>query len=482
MEENFYKDEFEKFLQEQANNHKMFPSDKVWGNIHNKLHGDKNWPGLTVAALAFLAAIIAVSVYFSPKPNIFADKSAPVTNLDKNVSGTPLLSSVRNSGDRKPTNWSFNQKEKVDENTPVSSLPETVVKEKLSTETTVERTKRTNGRRLAVRRASTANEISVEENFEAAGTSRTDVVVEQVTINSAPISENNPAEKESAQTQKSKPVIVKDEHKAAVDEYLKQHPQDVPALTQNRKRALKNTFSYLVYITPSASFRRLREDADFLNQKFANTAGPVDLNYVADVNKIVRHTPGTGVEAGISFRYNITDKLKVATGFQFNVRQYSIEAFKSRTEVATIALQTSTGVDSVTKYSFYRTTNGYASAQLINRYYQLSVPIGLEWEVVGSRNVALNIAASVQPTYIVNRNAYLISTNFKNYAESGGMLRNWNINTSIEAFVNFKSGDFKWQLGPQLRFQNLPTFIKAYPIKEHLMDYGLKIGVSKTIQ
>ena len=117
----------------------------------------------------------------------------------------------------------------------------------------------------------------------------------------------------------------------------------------------------------------------------------------------------------------------------------------------------------------------------MNRYYQLSLPIGIEWEILGNKLIQLNVAGTIQPTYLLNRNAYLLSTNFKNYTESPEMIRKWNINSNIEAFLSLKAGTFKWQLGPQLRYQPYSTFIPQYSIKEHLLDYGIKLGLSKSI-
>ena len=249
-----------------------------------------------------------------------------------------------------------------------------------------------------------------------------------------------------------------------MDEFLKQHPT---AKAQNNitSNKLRNRWSYKVYITPSKSFRRLEEDPLLQQKEPSVLNGPVALNYAADVNKIVRHIPGNGVEAGVAFGYNLTSNIKVTTGFQFNARQYYIEAFMANPELTTIALQTSSGVDTVNRSSIYRTSNGFSSTELINRYYQLSVPFGVEMRVVSFKDFSFNVAASVQPTYTLNNNAYLLSTDFKNYAESGTMLRNWNINTNIEAFLNFETGDFKWQLGPQFRYQQLPTFTHSIPYK-----------------
>jgi hypothetical protein len=163
------------------------------------------------------------------------------------------------------------------------------------------------------------------------------------------------------------------------------------------------------------------------------------------------------------------------------MRQYNIEAYRTNREQASIALITNNRTDTINASSVYRTNNGYFTAELKNRYFQLAVPVGLEWEIIGNKKIQVNVAGSIQPTYLLNKNAYLLSTNFKNYAESRNMVNSWNINSNIETFISFKVGDYKWQLGPQLRYQHLPTFIQKYPIKEHLMDYGLKLGVSKII-
>jgi hypothetical protein len=50
------------------------------------------------------------------------------------------------------------------------------------------------------------------------------------------------------------------------------------------------------------------------------------------------------------------------------------------------------------------------------------------------------------------------------------------------AFISYKTGDLKWQVGPQLRYQLMSSFVKEYPIREHLFEYGITIGVAKTIR
>ncbi len=120
-----------------------------------------------------------------------------------------------------------------------------------------------------------------------------------------------------------------------------------------------------------------------------NTSGPVGLNYVTDVNKVVRHKPGVGLEVGGSIMYNLSSNFRVKTGFQFNVRQYSIEAFRAGTELASIALIESNRIETINTYASYRTNNGFYSDELVNRYFQLAVPVGVEWQIMGNKRFNL---------------------------------------------------------------------------------------------
>ena len=51
MEHNDFSDEFESFLQEKANEHKLYPSDKVWPAIQQKINRPKRWPFVALTLL-----------------------------------------------------------------------------------------------------------------------------------------------------------------------------------------------------------------------------------------------------------------------------------------------------------------------------------------------------------------------------------------------------------------------------------------------
>jgi hypothetical protein len=224
--------------------------------------------------------------------------------------------------------------------------------------------------------------------------------------------------------------------KNMVDGYFHDYKNDKSLYTTSKPKTLRNKFGFQIYVAPSVSYRKLTEDRSMLKE--GTNTGPVGLNYVADVNNVVRHKPGNGIEAGVSILYNLTNKFRFKSGLQFNVRQYSIEAYRSSTELASIALIGDHGIDTINTVAVYRNNNGYSSAELVNRYYQLAIPVGVEWEIIGNKRIQLNVAGSIQPTYLINHNAYILSTNFKNYSENPEMVRSFNINSNIETFISFK--------------------------------------------
>jgi hypothetical protein len=112
----------------------------------------------------------------------------------------------------------------------------------------------------------------------------------------------------------------------------------------------------------------------------------------------------------------------------------------------------------------------------------VSTPIGLELSVPTGKRMSLNLASTLQPTYTIRSNSYLISTNLKNYAQEPSLYRNWNLNAGAEAYLSVSKGSYKWIMGPQIRYQILSSYKDNYPISENLIDYGVKIGIQKTLK
>ena len=120
--------------------------------------------------------------------------------------------------------------------------------------------------------------------------------------------------------------------------------------------------------------------------------------------------------------------------------------------------------------------------EITNRYFEISVPVALDIRMANWKKIQLYVAGGLQPTYQFNQSMYMVSSDYKNYIQEPDLVRNFNLNTSFEAFMTYKAAGVTWQVGPQIRYQLLPGATNQYPVRERLIDYGFKIGVVKTLR
>jgi len=239
---------------------------------------------------------------------------------------------------------------------------------------------------------------------------------------------------------------------------------------------------WMLYFSPTMNYRKLNgNDVSYAPASEIQSV-PLALNFNGDVDKYVHHKPALGFELGSNLFYRSSKHLHFKAGIQFNYSRYNIEAFSSHPEKATIALNPYWNADTMVSYTSVRNMSGYAQQELANQYFQLSIPVGVEIRLFGNEKLQLDVAGSVQPTYLLNRNSYLITTDYKNYTKEPSLVRRWNVNAGVETYIAYNTGTVRWQLGPQFRYQLLSSYVKKYPIREYLMEYGFKIGVSKTIR
>ena len=252
----------------------------------------------------------------------------------------------------------------------------------------------------------------------------------------------------------------------------------------NNPIAHKNArFGFQFYVTPSNSYRNLSDEKvrDIIQPAVASVQNiPISSFPTTNVNDVVRHKPAMGLEVGFAMLFDMSSKLKFKTGIQLNVRQYYIETFQSITnDLTSLSLINKSGIETINFYSPYNNNTGYKKTQLDNQVYQLAIPIGIVWDVVHSKHIGLSTEATVQPTFALNTNTYLLSTDYKHYTEGRDLMRKWNINSSIGLNITYKVGANTFMVGPQLRYQHLPTYSNLYPVKEYLLDYGIRMGITR---
>jgi hypothetical protein len=108
------------------------------------------------------------------------------------------------------------------------------------------------------------------------------------------------------------------------------------------------------------------------------------------------------------------------------------------------------------------------------------MPVGVDFKAWKRGKFSIAVATSLAPSYTFSKLPFILASNNKS-SDGSELMRKWNINSSLETYFAYTTGKFKWQIGPQVRYQFLSTLEGSYPVKEHLVDYGIKVGVTRSL-
>lgn len=248
-------------------------------------------------------------------------------------------------------------------------------------------------------------------------------------------------------------------------------------------KKIKRNASWQIYASPNMGYRRLKGEASRSMYQYSVFSLSTNAVFARNVKDAVSHKPGLGFEIGTAMFYPLSKKLNFKAGLQANYNHYQIEAYSAVPEIANYGMNNyAFGSYPISAVSFYRNNSGYSPAILRNEHYMISMPVGIDYEIAGTRKLNFSLASTLQPTYVFANYSYLLSTDLKHYAKEPTLNRRWNMNAAIEANLNMEKGGFKWSIAPQFRYQMLSSFKEKYPIKENLTDFGIKVGVIKTIK
>ena len=240
---------------------------------------------------------------------------------------------------------------------------------------------------------------------------------------------------------------------------------------------------FLQYVfTPTINYRSV-SGSDF--NPYKEASGPVSPMHPGDVQSWTNNSPSLGFEFGANLLYRVTRNLTVKGGLQFNFSRYTILAYASKPQQAPSTYNSPYAyaryMDSLASTSASGNFGGMTPVTLYNNYFQLSAPIGFELRVLGNERLQFNLGATVQPSYLLNTNAYMLTSDYDDYAKEPSFLRRWNVSGALEAFVSYQAGPIRWQIGPEFRYQLFSTYSSGYPINENLKGYGIKIGITKPL-
>lgn len=472
MKENLSQDGFEDFLKKSSDRLQMRPSDKVWAAISADLHRKRRRAGWLASFLILALSSVGYLVYQEAGDNGTANNTLAGTTAGSNnklprkaaaapsqavsspdaepgITPEPALS---NRGEANPLRIAYVARNRSITNTaPGHPVNLTAI---------------SNRNNVPVAPTSDVQEGNAGVNG-TAGTTAVTAIAEAAVNNNfqATIIDSDP-----------EAIQVDAENKSMVNAALVEPATIESVVNQVIPRSKARKFEFQLNFTPTISYRKLSRNENYVPVAPQNGLTP-DQQPLTNVNDAVVHKPSMGLEAGFSVHYPAAQRLRVQAGMQFIVSRYDIKAFTSNTEPASVAYRNGGARISATNYRNY----GYGDMQtdwLQNMYFQVSAPVGVNYRFKSRGKLQFGVAGTIQPSYMISERAYLLSTDYKNYVEVPWLVRRWNVGTAVETFVSYSSGKLNWQIGPQVRYQVLSSFITNYPVKENLLDFGLKFGVS----
>jgi archaellin len=540
MERRFDMSDFEQSLKDHADQFILTPSKRVWNGIYNNLHPGSKWPSITVAIVLLITLITVGNINNTPKPgqtaksgfimskkadskatyskdsysqNTIASKQNKPLIEDKEIANNSLVSENRENNAYKSNKNSINIKNKI-----VPGKSETIENSKSKIQITIpgktgsspvekNKTTRIADHKNSVQKVFSNNIISNRENeYQNSlignyvdnlngsrflidintniypvefGSFRTvyDNILMKETYHSIKNDLIIPVESNELFTVSApKAINVSDlQNNTGGSNFQK---ESLPGNISAHKRRKKNkNIEWVYYVTPVISTVTFRGKGI---EPPPNNYPPIVI-YQSPANNGMIYNAKLGFETGAKMTYAISKKWKFITGANLNYSNYNIISNLLHPTFATLMLKNNTTGTTYSKSYITYYGNGQSLNQVaLNNYnLQLSIPIGLQYQIWGNKNVQINLASAIEPSLVLKSNAYIISSDRRYYIKDPTLMRKMNLRGNFSPFVTFSSKKVKWHIGPEINYQLLSTYKNSYPIKEHLIDYGIRIGISK---
>ena len=500
MEIKFDMDNFEHSLKQHADEFSMIPSKRVWNGVYNSLHPGSKWPSLTMV-LIFLLTLVGMG---------------PLNNSARNIVLTTLPDNTQKSISEENESILFSMKtfQKKEEGFSEKAYPGKVVAIKKSTEVGKEE------ENDALKNISSTNSdvnitlekksdigiakvVNVSNEVEISDHSLVKTSNENLVTNQEYKKSNTAISKSGAmrvEDQMNYPfdfkTIFSPEDQKSLASFLKLNPgksvlfqvkdsqpenetnaqTDMELLKQVAKPKSKTT--WIFFATPSVSTTYFT-GADYENHNGALNSSPLVVN-PNQVGNSMRFNARLGLNVGAELNYAFADGWEIVSGTQISYSGYNILAHKVHPTFSYLYLKDEISTMVPHKYiTYYGSGLGLDEVVLHNKSIQLSVPLGIKHSVWKNNNMEIKIGTSIQPSLLLNGHAYILSTDGRNYITDEDLMRTVNVVGEFNSSISFQGDKVKWHVGPVVRYQALSTYKKNYPVNEHLIDYGIRIGISK---
>ncbi|MGN6533277.1 MAG: hypothetical protein ACTHK0_16155, partial [Ginsengibacter sp.] len=243
------------------------------------------------------------------------------------------------------------------------------------------------------------------------------------------------------------------------------------------KRKKNKNIQWTFYAAPtigSVSFNKRRNEPDASSNVSSVIILPNDPSFG------LKRTAKLGFETGAEISFKISKKFKFITGANISYSGYNN---MSNLIHPTFASLTFVDKNSGTYTRSYVTNYGNGQSPnripLTNYSFETSVPVGLQYNIWGNGKTQVDVVSTIDPSIVLKKNAFIISSAGRNYINDASLVRNVNLASHLGTYITFSAEKIKWHIGPDIRYQLLSTYKSYYPAKEHFIDYGIRIGISR---
>jgi len=514
MERMHTDDHFEKFLRDSVEDFRMFPSDRIWTSLYNNLHPGKTRPSIAVSAL-LISAMIFIGFAHSGNSNrnkdmAMASNAVPAGTSITYARGNTVTASQLNAGSNTET---LNLLYASTDLTGLADKTQPAVSSEAHNRAASQSGAPVKADRSEAREHRNAFPSSPQKNQYAVNRLK-----KNQPQNSNKFDQNNPGagqlstlfapanlrisihEPELYQVPhqadlltmdaampgtdmaklnmgdaKLKALAEAEEEKRRDREWMEHY-----AFVNQPKKKLKSKLQYELYATPSIGYRRLTDNARY--PMASQLAVPGNSSSFTEPDYEIVHKPSLNLEAGYSIIYPTKKGIRLKAGVQMNYSNYTIHALKMDHPTATSILVNNSDANQVDVMfmpsSIANVQNGEKVNKLRNNSLQVSIPIGADLRLAGNEKWQWYAGATIQPTYVLSGNAYLLSADMKNYVFDASFVRKWNLNAGVETFVSYKLNQaIQINAGPQLRYQFRSSFSDRYTFDDRYYNIGIKLGI-----
>ena len=499
MERRFLMNDFEQSLKEHADEFKMIPSKRVWHGIYNDMHPGRRWPSVAMSlALIFTLVVIghlnthngsqtykSKNTSFQSTNVLSNSKSVETSKIAKKITSQKSVSNnadIINSGKSQSENIVSKPGSNINNYSSKNNLTIVLLDSKAATQSsTTEFENNTFFPELNANWNNTENNILGNKDIQSQNNSENSVksnetIKEKIVVNNSDnLQSDQPIGIENTNLLYTK--FVSDNKNNTIDnDVVKNNSGEADKIPVKLKQKKNDKISWVYFVAPqvnSVSF----SGAPIKPLNITNNSPVVAIN---QRDYKVLHNSALGFEAGTQINYTLAKKLMFTSGLHITYSGYNIISNEVHPTFANLFLKDpETGnVYSKSYITHYGSGSGQSVVSIRNYNLQASIPIGLQYGFLGNNKVQLNADANFEPSMVIKSNGYILSSDGNNYVNDPDLLRKFNMSSNFGVFVTFNSSKFKWQIGPNVRYQWLSTYKKDFTVREHLIDYGIRIGIS----